>query len=222
MRTILTPSNNNTEAVAGLHFTMEHSGKMAGIISLSTSAELNKFCNLRREHNTTICSHCFAFTLLKLRPTMRPHMEKNTEILTSFVIPSDKLPTIPSQLVRFESFGELNNATQVINYFNVAKVNPRSKFALWTKNPRFIAEAIKQGAKKPSNLQIVLSSTMTNIPTTTGFDFVDKIFTVYDSKTVKKDGIDINCGAKSCLGCQTCYKKNPKDVSILHVREKLK
>ena len=52
--------------------------------------------------------------------------------------------------------------------------------------------------------------------------YFDKVFTVYDKKTIARDNIQINCGARSCKGCQICYKPNPKGVDVMQVRERVK
>jgi hypothetical protein len=119
---------------------------------------------------------------------------------------------------RFESFGDLNNAIQVINYFNICKKNPGVKFALWTKNPDYIAEAIRAGHEKPENLNIVLSSLFLNKERKTRYSFIDKVFTVYDPEFIQENKTEINCGAKNCFSCGLCYEKN----GVRNIREKLK
>ena len=96
--------------------------------------------------------------------------------------------------------------------------NPRVKFALWTKNPDFIAEAIADGYEKPQNLNIVLSSLFLNKERKNPFPFVDKVFTVYTPDHIEAENIDINCGARNCFDCGLCYEKNGVEV----INEKLK
>jgi hypothetical protein len=149
---------------------------------------------------------------------MEKPMVENQRILTSEILPAEKLPIINNLYFRFEAFGALNNATQVINYFRICYKNPKVKFALWTKNPDFIADAIGQGYEKPANLNIVLSSLFVNRERKNPFSFVDKVFTVYDPQYIEENNISINCGARNCFTCGLCYEKN--DVSIIN--EKLK
>ena len=47
---------------------------------------------------------------------------------------------------------------------------------------------------------------------------VDHLFTVYDKDFIKNNNIEINCGAKSCLGCKKCYIDN----NIFYINEQLK
>ena len=209
---------HNARKISGLHFTTKHSGKMAGMVSISTSVTTNERCQKNAAIKGSICEMCFAAKQMKVYKNMEKPMVENQRILTSEILPAEKLPTINNLYFRFESFGDLNNATQVKNYFNICYKNPRVKFALWTKNPDYIAEAIRDGYEKPDNLNIVLSSLFINQERKNPFPFVDKVFTVYDPEHIKQNNVNINCGAKSCFTCGLCYEKN--GVSIIN--EKLK
>lgn len=209
---------SNARKISGVHYTTAHTGKMAGMVSLSTSVTTNTRCEKNAKIPGSICEKCFAAKQMKVFPSMANPMEENQRILTTEILPPEKLPTINNLYFRFEAFGDLNNATQVINYFNLCRKNPRVKFALWTKNPDYIAAAIKQGHAKPENLNIVLSSLFINKERRTRYDFVDKVFTVYDSEYIDAHGVEINCGARSCFGCGLCYEKNGVRV----INEKLK
>lgn len=199
---------SNVKKITGLHFTTKHTGKMEGMISLSTAVTTSERCKKNAEIKGSICEKCYASTMMKRYPTMKTPMEKNQEILTAEILPFEKLPRINALYFRFESFGDLNNDIQVINYFNLCYKNPNVKFALWTKNPDYIEAAISQGYKKPENLNIVLSSLFINKERKIVHDFVDKVFTVYDKKHASENDVNINCGAKSCFSCGLCYNKN--------------
>lgn len=209
---------SNSKRISGLHFTTKHTGKMAGMASISTAVTTNERCAKNAQIPGSICEKCFAAKQMKIFPSMESPMVNNQRILTSEILPMEKLPIINNIYFRFEAFGDLNNETQVINYFRICYKNPRVKFALWTKNPDFIESAINAGYEKPSNLNIVLSSLFINKERKNTFDFVDKVFTVYDSQHIAENNIQINCGAKSCFGCGLCYEKNGVTV----INEKLK
>jgi hypothetical protein len=155
---------------------------------------------------------------MRVFPTMEKPMVENQRILTSSVLPMELLPTINNLYFRFEAFGDLNNDVQVMNYFNLCYKNPKTKFALWTKNPDFIQSAIVKGYDKPENLNIVLSSLFINKERKTQYPFVDKIFTVYDPQYIEENNVSINCGSRNCFDCGLCYEKN--NVTIIN--EKLK
>lgn len=209
---------HNSRKHNGLHFTTKHSGKMSGMVSISTSVTTNERCKKNAQIKGSICEKCFASKQMKVFPSMEKPMVENQRILTSSVLPMELLPTINNLYFRFEAFGDLNNDIQVMNYFNLCYKNPKTKFALWTKNPDYIESAIKQGYEKPENLNIVLSSLFINQERKSKYDFVDKIFTVYDPTYIEENNISINCGSRNCFDCGLCYEKN--NVTIIN--EKLK
>ena len=208
----------NAKKISGLHYTTKHTGKMAGMASISTAVTTNERCKKNAQIPGSICEKCFAAKQMKIFPSMEKPMADNQRILTSEILPKEKIPIINNIYFRFEAFGDLNNETQVINYFRICYKNPKVKFALWTKNPDFIASAINAGYEKPHNLNIVLSSLFINKERKNTFDFVDKVFTVYDPQHIEQNEIEINCGSKNCFACGLCYEKN--NVSVIN--EKLK
>jgi protein gp37 len=208
----------NSKKINGLHFTTNHTGKMSGMASISTSVCMNERCKKNASVPGSICSKCYAATMARRFPGMDAPLAQNQRILTGSVLPEELLPVINVLYFRFEAFGDLNNDIQVINYFNICKKNPSVRFALWTKNPDYIAKAIKDGHEKPENLNIILSSLFINKEGKTRYEFIDKIFTVYDPAYINEHNIEINCGARNCFECGLCYNKN--DVRIIN--EKLK
>lgn len=213
-------SVNQFEALTGIHFTTNMNGKMEGMQSLSTSCTVNPYCLERIKNNDMVCSHCFAFSQLNRWKNNLPCFEKNAELLTDEVIPVENWPILNCLFFRFESFGDLINFKQCVNYFNLCKKNPMVRFALWTKNPWIIDEAIERGYDKPENLVIVYSSPLLNQRANDNmlvkYPFIDKIFTVYDASNAEK--VNINCGGNKCINCGLCYNKN--NVNIIN--EKLK
>ena len=208
----------NSKKINGLHFTTKHTGKMEGMVSISTSVTTNERCAKNAQIKGSICEKCFAAKQMKIFPSMENPMVENQRILTSSVLDMDILPYINNLYFRFESFGDLNNEIQVINYFNICKKNPGVKFALWTKNPDYIQKALDMGHDKPENLNIVLSSLFINQERKNPFSFVDKVFTVYDNAYIEENGVGINCGARNCFSCGLCYNKN--GVKIINERLK--
>lgn len=78
---------------------------------------------------------------------------------------------------------------------------------------------------KPNNLNIIYSVAGLNSNAAAaiydafqsfGYEFIDKVFTVYDAEHAH--GININCGARDCATCGKCYHKN----DIVFINEKLK
>lgn len=197
-----------------LHITEKMTGKMEGMMSLNTSCKTNPFCAKHAQIKGSICAKCFAQRQMKRYTNMSKCFERNAEILTTNIIPNEYLPIINAAFFRLEAFGDLINTTQVVNYFNLCKKNPHTNFALWTKNPQLI---VPVATEKPNNLQIILSSIMINKSIKNKYQFIDKVFTVYDQVTIDKKNITINCGAKKCITCLKCYTKGETIIN-----EKLK
>lgn len=204
------------EKETGIRFNVNMSGKMSGVNCLSTSNLVNPFCIARKKDPNSICSKCYADTTCKRYSALQQNMLRNTEILTETLFKISDMPVINASIFRFEAFGDLLNATQCINYFRLCKANPHVRFALWTKNPGFVRQAI-QTESKPENLIILLSSAKIGEKADASrFDFIDKTFTVYRKADMPEE--KINCGARACLACQRCYNKNTES----EVREYLK
>lgn len=197
-----------------VRFCFDHAGKMSGMVSLSTSVKANPYCKAHCQVNGSICQKCYANTMFEYYKTMNDKYLNNTIALTENIIPVKDWPIINAAYIRLEAFGDLNNETQVINYFNLCKANKHAKIALWTKNPHLIDNVIKSGYKKPSNLVIIVSSLFINkVACYKNYSFIDKIFTVYDKETAKT--VNINCSARNCLTCNRCYHKT-RDIEYIN------
>lgn len=209
-------------AMNGRVWETTHSGKMKGIKSISTSCATNPHCIKRQKDGCSVCSKCYANTYLKMRKGLKEHIEENSIILSQTVLDGREIPVMNDLVYRFESFGDIINATHLENYVIIAERNPYTVFALWTKNIWILDEVFnKKGIKRPGNMRIVVSSPLLNKPLELDrqkYWMVDHIFTVFDKECIKTHNIDINCGAKSCIGCQICYHNDTE----FYVNEKLK
>ena len=204
------------EKMTGVKFNSYMTGKMEGITCLSTSNLCNPFCAARKDRKDMICSRCYADASCKNYKGLRDNMARNTEILTTNLL--DTFPVINAMIFRLEAFGDLVNCTQARNYLRLCKANPGVRFALWTKNPGILAQAIKLEGK-PENLVCILSSAKFNETCDASrWSFIDKTFTVYDKATIATENIDINCGSRDCLTCQRCYRHDTET----DIREMLK
>lgn len=205
----------SSENHTGAEWCTEHTGKMAGVPSLSTSPFDNPKCCARCKVERSICFKCYSFRVLRYRAPLAEKLHRNTLALTNEVYPIPLHPVCNNQFARFESFGDLITWQQCANYFNMCYRNPKCMFALWTKNLDIIIECFAQGYKKPSNLIIIQSSVWLNQEEEPRFSWVDKVFTVYSKQYVKEHpNLFINCGAKNCLGCQLCYHKD--SAKLIH------
>ena len=176
-------------------------GKLKGLAAVNTSPLDNDYCKAMSENPDNICHYCYSQKMLKgLRKNCRPSWKKNGELLSAFGLTASQLPKIKTELCRFSAHGELINRTHALNYFEIARANPKVTFAFWTKRPLFVPTD-----ETPDNVVMVYSSPQLNTPGKLPHGF-DKVFTVY--KKDKAEGVTINCGAKSCDTCRLCYDKS--------------
>lgn len=197
-----------------------HSGKMNGMASLSTSP-CNPICEARAKDPNSICSKCYSQTMQKRYTTLGQKLLNNSELLSRDVYTVEDMPKLNYMSFRLEAFGDLTNTNQVKNYFNLCKANPFTHFTLWTKNPNFINEVLNEGIEKPNNLIVIYSSPFLNAPADgirNRYGFIDKVFTVYTKEYATANNIHINCGAKKCLTCLLCYL----DTETTEINELLK
>ena len=209
----------------GIHITTKHEGKMEGMASLSTSPLLNTFCKARCKCKGTICSQCYSLSMQKRYSELSKCLKNNYAVLTREIIPVEKMPIVNYLMFRFESFGDVQNETQLINYLNLCARNPRTQFTIWTKNMGIFDRLFTRGYKgveyrKPKNLIIIVSSPVVNMRVNLKrYPYADKVFTVYTEEYAKGAGISINCGARSCASCQMCYNRANR---VKYVNEILK
>lgn len=199
-------------------------GKMAGVMCLTTSPFDNARCLARNKNYNMVCNKCFSLKGLSFKKNVRNAYHSNSEILSKRALTELEISEIEYlcnfyniKYFRFESHGDIINELHYINYINIAKSIPHVNFALWSKNFDIIEKVHKSGIKKPDNLNLIQSSVYLNkelMPSV----YADKVFTVYDKNFIENNNININCGAKNCMACGLCYKKN--DVNVINERLK--
>ena len=206
------------ERRTGIRITKKHTGKMKGKRSLSTSVIANPICKQRMLNGDSICAKCYAAKMLGgVYKREEACFGRNFEALQK---PLEVVPIFPKGWTdfRFESFGDIASETQFHNYLLIARANPKTTFAIWSKNIP-IMDRVFQFESKPKNHSIIQSSTKINEIDEQRYWFVDKVFTVYkDRETAKKLGVKINCEAKAthkrCEDCNKCYNLRNKTKYI--------
>lgn len=206
------------------HITIsDHQGKMTLIPSISTNKWMNEQCKRMSEscNPDCICTHCYVDKTMAMYPRLEGSLTNNTEILAKRELTTSEIREIAKYflnvaIARFESFGDLNNETQLLNYIRIARAARHTKFALFTKQYKIVLDYFKSGRKFPDNVTLILSSPF--IDHVLHNSFIDQFkqyhrrvitFTVTRDKTNPK----INCGKRRCVECRNCYDaRNPKDV----------
>lgn len=189
-------------------------GKMQGMIAIGTSCKLNPHCKLNQLLNGSICQSCYAENM---RKTTAYKQAFNTLVLCTYIFPDEQIPLLNSVFskLRFESFADILNDTQVINYINIARKNSHLNTAIWTKRPAALYNVLINhfDGIKPENLSVVVSSLYVNRTAdvkgkyilSSGADMVNHVFTVYTADYAIKHGISIQCGVSICIQCGLCY-----------------
>lgn len=196
----------------------DHTGKMEGINSISTSTDLNPNCRANAKIRGSICAKCYAHNMIQMYAGLRDRLQRNTDALTKEVLPDEDLPdTTGMEIFRFESFGDLHNEIHLINYMNIVKKNPGTRFTLWTK-VYDVAYNYFKDHDVPENFTLILSSLMINQRIDLSrFKALGKFqpgqlksFTVWDKKFLDANPgvVNVNCGSRMCNLCRQCYSKN--------------
>jgi len=207
-------------------------GKLEGMPVINTSPIDNIFClRMAQSGKDIICSRCYSIkTTIPNSPNnkrCRNAWKRNGKILSESIIPYGELPKIKERIVkrnnkqikvkyvRCSSHGELLNDTHYLNILNIAKKNPTITFVLWSKRVDIIKKHLD---KKRDNVILIYSEPRINCENPKIPDGFDKMFVIYEERVAKRLNIDITCGAKKCIECLKCYRKN----GIIQINEIVK
>jgi hypothetical protein len=157
---------------------------------------------------------------MAMYPRLEQSLTNNTAILTRELtfteIKEIAKCFLNTSIVRFESFGDLNNETQLINYIRIARQAKHTKFALFTKQFGIVRKYFESGKRFPDNVTLILSSPYIDHVLN---ESLVEVFKQYHRRvitfTVTRDKTNpgINCGKRRCVECRNCYDaKNPKNV----------
>jgi hypothetical protein len=171
--------------------------KMEGMVSINTSPLSNPFCIKMHKNSKAICSHCYSQRLEKFYGYKKGYVESwhnnGIELSTKKL---ESIPVLNYDYVRFHAHGEIINRRHYLNLVEIAKHNPNTMFALFTKRIDIVKNPIKV-----HNLIYIYSNpiinTVAKLPH--GFDKVFNVQSVHDEK--------VNC-PKKCIDCLVCYKHN--------------
>ena len=223
-----------------VHITLNHTGKMEYLQSISTACAINPHCLKYSKNSDNICYKCYAFTLTNARSiNSSKSYINNYYLLNNAILRPDQIPFINAAYFRFEAFGDIATETAFINYLLIATANSHCTFAIWTKNAFIMESVFNKGYKKPDNLIIIISSPRINYQIDINkYSFADKVFTVYDKDYAADHDIIINCAKdpfkvtsdmtkkdidklnknRSCAHCLKCYTHN----NTVYINELLK
>lgn len=193
------------------------SGKLDGIVGISTNPLINSFCEKMQSVDGAICQHCYSCRLLTTaRKSAIPVWTANTVVLTDSALFDSQIPKIPDgSHVRFNPHGELTSDMMLLNFYRIARRNPTSKFVLFTKRLNIVR---RNAAEKPENVSLVASTYFVDDPLDKVPEGFDVAFNVVTPDFADAHGVKINCAMK-CSTCLKCWKHGGAPTVIY---EKLK
>jgi hypothetical protein len=152
-----------------------------------------------------------------MRPALRKKLKRN---LDQLIKPLKEIVLVPYKVLRFNSFGEIQNIIHLKNMVKIALDNPETWFTLWTKRADIVKRCFSK-MDKPNNFRIIYSSFKKNVEEPLP-PFFDQVFTVYNKAYLVKNSISPNCQSH-CLTCQRCYG-DTKNITpdTVYIREQIK
>jgi hypothetical protein len=189
-------------------------GKLSGLLGINFNPLDNEFCAKQAGKEGTVCEACYSRRMLAtFRKMCVAPFTENAKLMSHF-IPDQELPRFPvGATIRFLAHGELQNATQAMNFVRIANANPASSFAIWTKRMDIFQAGVESFGPVPDNLQVIQSSPVLN-KKEDKHDFADKVFTVYTEEELMPQS-DFPCVGNHCADCEHCYAFGGADVAEL-------
>ena len=133
----------------------------------------------------------------------------------SKVIPIENLPVINAHSFRFHGHGELINYQHLDNFMNIARKNPFTTFAIWTKRIGFIRKWKKYN-KNLDNVVFIYSNPSTEKKMTRPPAGFDKVFNALYNDDISNG--ETLCTGVSCIDCMACYRHNEHTVIVEKVK----
>ena len=179
-------------------------GKLDGLRAISTNTRTNDYCikqNASGDPNN-ICTKCYSHTMLSsYRKNMQPALQRNSDALSTRVLPTVDLPKITDPVFRFDAHGELINETHLLNLVAICEYNPATSFALWTKRNDIVSKYFRTRAK-PANMILIYSNPKISHIMAKPPKFFDRTFNnVLEHEYVERQ----NCTGQQCKNCLLCY-----------------
>ena len=205
--------------------TTDHTGKMEGLTSSSTSVLDNPFCQCRRENKKFVCHDCYAAAQLEYQHTNAEKQHANYIFYNNVKLSASDVPFLDYAFFRYESFGDIASELCQVNYNTIARRNKHTRFTQWSKNIALIAKVFSYDSK-PKNLDIIYSIPRYNyIPSKhfiecfrKKYPFVKKIFVVLTPEYAEANNIDFTC-KKNCSDCLKCYDPKNKEFIIYEIKK---
>jgi len=189
-------------------------GKLDDINSISTNTQTNPFCikQFNNKKSNSICTKCYSYKSLNgYRKNMIPALQRNSDLFATRILDAEEIPKINAVNFRFSSHGELINQNHLINLVNIARANPQTNFALWSKQKKIVNAYFRAGRTIPDNLILVYSNSKIDKILETPPRHFHKTF---NNVTPQAFSDRENCTGQQCKTCLRCYRHNGDNVIV--------
>jgi len=179
-------------------------GKLEGLRAISTNTRTNPYCIKQNDSGDpdNICTKCYSHAMLSsYRKNMQPALQRNSDALSTRMLAEPELPRVMDTVFRFDAHGELINATHLANLVAIAKYNPRTAFALWTKRNDIVSKYFAR-ADKPENFILIYSNPKIGHIMRAPPKHFDRTFNNVPEDQHKDRQ---NCTGQQCKDCLLCY-----------------
>jgi hypothetical protein len=194
-------------------------GKLDGMCAISTNTRTNEYCIKQNASSDeeNICTKCYSHTMLKsYRKNMQPALQRNSDALSTQLLADSAIPRINDVYFRFDAHGELINETHFINLISIARKNPKTSFALWTKRTDIVNKVLRTHAK-PDNLILIYSNPKISRILDKRPKHFDRTFNnVLQHEYVEQQ----NCTGQKCMDCLLCYEVGNGVTTIVEMVKK--
>jgi hypothetical protein len=191
------------------------SGKLEGLRAINSDPTTNLFCLQmnRTTKENQICGHCYSLRMLRsYRKNCQPAFERNNKLFSGRV--QGGLPKFKEgEYVRWNGHGELVGFEHYSWCLAIARANPKTTFALWTKQKKLVQDVHNAYIMRPKNLILIYSNPIIDDVMNQPPTWFDKVF-----NNVSEDHPDENCTGQKCKDCLLCYSKDTTDVIVEHVK----
>lgn len=182
------------------------SGKLKGIPALNTNTLSNPFCQ-KMQKTDTICGVCYSENMLStFRRNCVPKFERNSERLSTEIVPEAYIPMVNAGYIRISAHGELINLTHMRNIVRFAIKNSHANVALWTKRIDIVHQFVAEFGELPENLILIYSNPKIDAVRVKPPKHFHKVFNNVSGKV--QGEFEENCTGQKCIECLLCYSKD--------------
>tara|TARA_Y100000310_G_scaffold270134_1_gene283780 strand:- start:752 stop:1342 length:591 start_codon:yes stop_codon:yes gene_type:complete len=192
-------------------------GKLEGLLAISTNTITNPFClKMHAAGKKSICSHCYSHSMLNTyRKNMQACLQRNSDILSRAPLAAHEVPILKVPSIRINAHGELINMMHLRNIMIIAYTNPATTVVLWTKRKDIVSRMFNK-MPRPANLILIFSNARIGHIMAKPPRHFNRTF---NNVPENQDKARQNCTGQKCRDCLLCYTP---DNGVTTIIEKVK